>query len=81
MFEQTFKNIEQQAFLDFVLSQYVAEGEAELEMEKLPDLLDLKYGSSRDAVRTLGSVADIKSTFRGFQAHLYEAEDNEEKRS
>ncbi len=67
----------QQAFLDFVLSQYVAEGEAELGMDKLPDLLDLKYGSSRDAVRRLGSVAHIKSTFRGFQTHLYEAEDTE----
>lgn len=60
----------QQVFLDFVLSQYVAEGEAELGMDKLPDLLDLKYGSPSDAVRELGSVADIRSTFRGFQAHL-----------
>ena len=61
----------QQAFLDFVLSQYVAEGEDELGMEKLPDLLELKYGSPSDAVRVLGSVAEIKDTFRGFQAHLY----------
>ena len=64
----------QQAFLDFVLSQYVAEGEAELGMDKLPDLLDLKYGSPSDAVRELGSVADIRRTFRGFQAHLYDPE-------
>ena len=64
----------QQAFLDFVLSQYVAEGEAELGMDKLPDLLDLKYGSPSDAVRELGSVAGIRRTFRGFQAHLYDPE-------
>ena len=70
----------QQAFLDFVLSQYVAEGEAELGMEKLPNLLDLKYGSPSDAVRVLGSVADIKATFRGFQAHLYDPEDGENDR-
>ncbi|WP_428629951.1 EcoAI/FtnUII family type I restriction enzme subunit R [Sphingopyxis sp.] len=63
----------QQAFLDFVLSQYVAEGEEELGTDKLPDLLDLKYGSPSDAVRELGSVADIRSTFTGFQKGLYEA--------
>lgn len=62
----------QQAFLEFVLSQYVAEGEEELGTDKLPDLLDLKYGSPTDAVRELGSVADIRSTFSGFQKGLYE---------
>ena len=70
----------QQAFLDFVLSQYVAEGEAELGMDKLPDLLDLKYGSPSDAVRELGSVAEIKSTFRGFQRQLYDAPDGKKDR-
>lgn len=62
----------QQAFLEFVLSQYVAEGEDELGTDKLPDLLDLKYGSPSDAVRELGSVAEIRSTFTGFQKGLYE---------
>jgi type I restriction enzyme R subunit len=62
----------QQAFLDFVLSQYVAEGEDELGTDKLPDLLDLKYGSPSDAVRELGSVSDIRTTFTGFQKGLYE---------
>lgn len=62
----------QQAFLDFVLSQYVAEGEEELGTDKLPDLLDLKYGSPSDAVRELGSVSDIRTTFTGFQKGLYE---------
>jgi type I restriction enzyme, R subunit len=61
----------QQAFLDFVLSQYVAQGEAELGMDKLPDLLDLKYGSPSDALRELGSVSEIRTTFRGFQSDLY----------
>ena len=68
------QDAKQQAFLDFVLSQYVAEGEAELGMDKLPDLLDLKYGSPSDAVRELGSVAEIRSTFRGFQRQLYDAD-------
>lgn len=67
----------QRVFLDFVLSQYVAQGEAELGMDKLPDLLDLQYGSPSDAVRELGSVADIRSTFRGFQRQLYESDDSQ----
>ena len=67
----------QQAFLDFVLSQYVAEGEAELGMDKLPELLDLKYGSPSDAVRELGSVTEIRSTFRGFQRQLYDPAEGE----
>ena len=61
----------QQAFLDFVLLQYVAEGEGELGVDKLPDLLDLKYGSPSDAVRELGSVREIRATFTGFQRELY----------
>lgn len=63
----------QQAFLDFVLAQYVAEGEQELGLDKLPDLLELKYGSPTDAVRELGSVKEIKDTFRGFQSELYKS--------
>jgi type I restriction enzyme, R subunit len=66
----------QQAFLDFVLSQYVSEGEDELGTDKLPDLLDLKYGSPTDAVRELGSVSDIRSTFTGFQRGLYADDDD-----
>ncbi|MEQ1724660.1 MAG: type I restriction-modification enzyme R subunit C-terminal domain-containing protein [Sphingopyxis sp.] len=61
----------QRAFLDFVLSQYEQVGESELDMDKLPGLLDLKYGSPTDAVEQLGSVADIKRTFTGFQQELY----------
>ncbi len=68
------QDAKRQAFLDFVLSQYVAEGEEELGMDKLPDLLNLRYGSPSDAVRELGSVSDIRDTFRGFQRHLYDAD-------
>lgn len=65
----------QRDFLDFVLSQYVEVGESELDSDKLPELLQLKYGSPADAVNALGSVADIRSTFRGFQSGLYEGGD------
>lgn len=70
------RDAKSQAFLDFVLAQYVAQGEDELGMDKLPDLLDLKYGSPSDAVRELGSVSEIRNTFRGFQRQLYDAGDD-----
>ncbi len=63
----------QRDFLDFVLSQYVDVGESELDTDKLPELLQLKYGTSSDAMKALGSVSDIRATFRGFQRGLYNA--------
>jgi type I restriction enzyme R subunit len=62
----------QRDFLEFVLSQYVQVGESELDSHKLPELLQLQYGSPADAVRALGSAAEIRSTFRGFQRGLYD---------
>ncbi|QIL02978.1 DEAD/DEAH box helicase family protein [Sphingomonas sinipercae] len=62
----------QQEFLDFVLSQYVAEGEDELDLEKLPTLLNVKYGSASDGLKRLGAtVTEVQSAFRGFQGKLY----------
>lgn len=61
----------QRDFLDFVLGQYASVGESELDDGKLPALLELKYGTAMDAVRQLGSVAEIRSTFLGFQTDLY----------
>jgi type I restriction enzyme R subunit len=59
-------------FLDFVLSQYVEEGEDELDTDKLPGLLNVKYGSASEGVEALGgSVGDVQRTFRGFQERLY----------
>ena len=64
----------QQAFLEFVLEQYVKEGVGELDLSKLPQLLELKYRALKDAVEELGSISDINQTFVGFQQYLY-AED------
>jgi type I restriction enzyme R subunit len=58
-------------FLDFVLSQYIKEGVGELDEDKMPDLLELKYGTLSDAAAELGGVAAIRSAFIGFQRHLY----------
>lgn len=60
-----------QAFLDFVLSQYVQEGVGELDQEKLPHLLELKYRAISDAAEQLGGVSRIREAFVGFQKHLY----------
>ena len=61
-----------QAFLDFVLFQYVKEGVGELDQAKLPHLLELKYRAVSDAAAQLGGVAQIRDAFIGFQRHLYD---------
>ena len=61
-----------QAFLDFVLGQYVKQGVAELDQEKLGALLQLKYHSIADAADQLGGVPAIRDTFIGFQQYLYD---------
>jgi len=61
----------QQEFLAFVLDHYVSQGVGELDQEKLPHLLELKYHAISDAVAALGQTADIKEMFIGFQQDLY----------
>ncbi len=58
-------------FLDFVLSKYEEKGVEELDEEKLPQLLNLKYNAISDAINILGDVDLIRSTFFDFQKHLY----------
>lgn len=66
-------NDKQQAFLDFVLGQYVSQGVDELDAEKLTPLLRLRYNNAiADAVADLGSPEQIRTTFVGFQRYLYE---------
>ena len=54
------------------MSQYVREGVGELDEEKLPDPLTLKYQTVHDAVQELGDVTTIRQTFVGFQRYLYQ---------
>jgi type I restriction enzyme R subunit len=61
-----------QGFIEFVLAQYINEGVGELDLEKLPQLLTIKYKGVREAAKTLGEPALIRETFVGFQKHLYE---------
>ncbi|MEA3290939.1 MAG: DEAD/DEAH box helicase family protein, partial [Pseudomonadota bacterium] len=46
----------QQTFLEFVLDQYVRQGVGELDDQKLPHLIDLKYHAVADAVAELGQA-------------------------
>lgn len=65
-------NINEKEFLEFVLSKYIECGVEELDQEKLPDLLKLKYQAISDAEEKLGGVANIRDQFIGFQKWLYE---------
>lgn len=65
-------NSKQQAFLNFVLAQYVKVGVHELDKEKLSPLLKLKYHAIADAVADLGKPEEIGKVFAGFQRYLYE---------
>ncbi len=71
--ERIFKGLDHKSkeFLEFVLSKYIETGVEELDQEKLPDLLNLKYRSISDAESVLGSVDRIRTTFFDFQKHLY----------
>ena len=64
-------NKQQTEFLKFVLEKYEEKGVEELDEEKLPILLNLKYHAIADAEEALGSVEDIRSTFFDFQKTLY----------
>jgi len=67
-------NEKQEAFLDFVLQQYVSLGVEELDQEKLSSLLELKYHSLSDALGELGDASEIRSLFIGFQKYLYQSQ-------
>lgn len=51
------------------------EGVGELDQEKLPDLLELKYQAVSDAAAELGGAGSIREVFIGFQRYLYERVD------
>ncbi|HZK12768.1 MAG TPA: DEAD/DEAH box helicase family protein [Atribacterota bacterium] len=62
----------QKEFLEFVLSKYIETGVEELDQEKLPALLTLKYQAIMDAEEILGGVDNIRTIFIEFQKYLYE---------
>jgi len=65
------RDYQQTEFLQFVLDHYVARGVGELDTDKLPQLIELKYHSLGDAIRELGPAGKIREVFIDFQQHLY----------
>ncbi len=70
----SYKSNRHLAFVEFVLSHYVNEGVDELDLDKLPPLLRLKYNAISDAAAELGTPAQIRDVFVGFQRHLYKVQ-------
>ena len=69
--QQTYSQ-KQQAFLAFVLDQYVTQGVGELDAEKLTPLLKLRYNNAlSDALADLGDAVQVRQAFVGFQRYLY----------
>jgi type I restriction enzyme R subunit len=64
-------NNKQKEFIEFVLNKYIETGVEELDQEKLPFLLKIKYQSLEDAKEELGEVSVISSLFVNFQKLLY----------
>jgi len=58
-------------FLRFVLSKYIESGVDELDEDKLPKLLNLKYHAISDAQAHLGEVTRIRQVFFDSQKALY----------
>ena len=65
-------NNNQKEFLEFVLTKYIETGVEELDQEKLPGLLELKYQAVTDAAEKLGGVSKIRDLFIEFQKYLYQ---------
>ncbi len=68
-----FKSLDnnQKEFLEFVLSNYIETGIEELDQEKIPNLLKIKYNEIEDATQKLGNVERIRETFIDFQQYLF----------
>jgi len=65
-------NDKQKEFIDFVLEKYAIGGVEELDMDRLSDLITLKYKTVSDGQRALGDIDGIKNMFIGFQKYLYQ---------
>lgn len=62
---------QQQEFINYVISLYIREGIDELGTSKLPEIMNMKYGSVQDGLAALGGMEMAKNTFYGFQRSLY----------
>lgn len=61
----------EQDFVNYIISLYIREGVEELGATKLPEIINMKYGSISDGVSALGGIDVARNTFLNFQKHLY----------
>lgn len=61
----------QNAFIEFVLQQYVNNGVTELSDERIGALVNLKYETPANAEVNLGKMSQIRHVFCDFQQYLY----------
>ena len=62
---------QQADFIHFVLDRYIASGVDELDTDKLPMLLQLKYQALQDGMAALGGADAARETFIDLQRYLY----------
>lgn len=62
---------QQQEFVEYIIALYIREGVEELGTEKLPRIIDMKYGSIQEGISVLGGLDVAKSTYYDFQKRLY----------
>ena len=63
----------QREFVNYIMDLYVRNDFKELGAEKLPDLIQMKYNSTTDAVRTLNlQPIQLKDFYWGMQKMLYQ---------
>lgn len=60
-------------FINFILEKYSKGGIRELNIEKLPTLLELCYGSIHEGIDELGNINSVKNLFSQTQIQLYAA--------
>ncbi len=63
-------------FVSFVLDTYEKSGENELSMENLRGLVELKYRTMTDAIKSLGSPQEIVNDYLELQRELYSTIEN-----
>lgn len=63
----------QQLFVEFVSNLYIAKGIDELESNKLPNILNMQFGSIPEGIKAMGGINNARDTFYGFQRSLYSA--------
>ena len=61
----------EQEFVNYIISLYIREGVEELGATKLPEIINMMYGSISDGVSALGGIDVARNTFLNFQKHLY----------